>query len=166
MIFYLAITAQLRIQPDMHITLVDNIRINKSEFVSKTAVLIDSFGSDYLAVHCTLQTSQPHFPGKKYNFTKSNLQCFFEGLDKLNWKTQKENVNALFDEFRENLIEATKSIKLVPKKLFGIPWKNGPAKFLIKALEMLAQSQLKNFCDQFDPNFQIFSRKNTVITNS
>ena len=141
-------------------SLVDNIRVYKPKLVSKSAVLIDSFGSDHLAVYCTLQTSQPHFPGKKYNFTETNLQCFFEALDKLNWKTQKENVNALFDEFRENLIEATKSINLVPKKLFGISWKNGFAEFLIKALEMLAPSQLKKFCDQFDPHFQIFSKKN------
>ena len=141
-------------------SLVDNIWVNKPELVSKSAVLIDSFGSNHLAVYCTLQTSLPHFPGKKYDFTESNLQFFSEALDKLNWKAQGENVNELFDEFRENLIEATKSINLVPKKSFGISWKNGPAEFLIKNLEMLAPPQLKNFCDQFDPHFQISSRKN------
>ena len=97
-------------------TLIDHIWINQIDRVASSAILVDSFGSDHLAVSCLLQADQSFFP-QNCNWNSQNLKLFIDALDAMPWEKAQDDLKV----FEKNLAEAVKKIEV--EKFALISWK-------------------------------------------
>ena len=86
-------------------TLIDHIWFNKAELVSNSAILVDYFGSDHLAVCCSVKIDQP--PSKTQNKFSRTLQIKDKDIKNILEKSQQE----LADRYLNYLVSPTKVSK-------------------------------------------------------
>ena len=135
-------------------TLIDHIWFNKGELFSNSAILVDEF-SDHLAICCSLQTEQPHFPDLcGLSEIESHLQTFSKEI-KTSHFGEKVKENFLVNQAQEIVVEGISKLD-IQKNLDEILSKEKSVKsFEIANLEAISNNvntaidKLKNdVCDK------------------
>ena len=86
---------------------IDHIWCNDLNLVSNSAILVDAFWSDHLAVCCSLQTDKSHF-AKKFKLNESNFKKLSDALLEHNWKEIEEDPQDAVDQLKKTVIKIFK----------------------------------------------------------
>ena len=130
---------------------IDHIWCNNLELVSNSAILVDAFWSDHLAVCCSLRTDRSHFT-KKYELTKSNLKKLSDALLRHDWKEIEEDAQDAADDLKETVIKKFKEMykdKVKSKISKYLQQENAKPDVLEAAKSESLDAVTKNFEDEF-----------------
>ena len=87
---------------------IDHIWCNDLNLVSNSAILVDAFWSDHLAVCCSLQTDKSHF-AKKFELNEFNFKKLSDALLEHDWKEIEEDPQDAVDHLKETVIKIFKT---------------------------------------------------------